>query len=77
MSPPGPSPLALEPSGSVGALPRERQLTIFERLASFARRAESVDPAAPATALFAVVLALIALGLLVQANHAATTLEPE
>ncbi|HVS11476.1 MAG TPA: FtsW/RodA/SpoVE family cell cycle protein [Planctomycetota bacterium] len=77
MSPPGPSPRALEPSGSVGALPRERQLTIFERLEGLARRAEARDPLRPAAALFAVVLALMGLGLLVQASHAATTLPPE
>jgi len=55
---------------------REHQSTIFERLDALARRAEAHDPRGPATALFAVVLALSAFGLVVQASHAATTLAP-
>lgn len=58
------------------ALPRENQHTIFERMGSFARRAEAPDPSGPAAALFRTVLALMGFGLLMQASHAATTLEP-
>ena len=59
------------------ALPRERQLTLVERLDSFAKRVEAPDPTRPAIALFLVVLALSGVGLLMQANHAATTLPEE
>lgn len=62
---------------AAAALGSEHQTTIFERLDSLARRAESHDPRAPATGLGFCVLALIGIGLLVQASHAATTLEPE
>ena len=56
----------------VGA-PRERQHTILERLEGLARAAQVVDASRPALYLFGVVLALLALGLVVQASHAATT----
>lgn len=56
---------------------REHQTTIFERLDQLTRRAEVVDPRGPATALFCVVMALVTFGLLIQASHAATILEPE
>ncbi|HTF90018.1 MAG TPA: FtsW/RodA/SpoVE family cell cycle protein [Planctomycetota bacterium] len=55
---------------------REHQTTIFERLDSLTRRAEVVDPRAPATALFCCVVALVTFGLLIQASHASTILEP-
>lgn len=55
-------------------VPRERQLTLVERFDSFARRVESADPSKPAIALFCAVMALSALGLMMQASHAATTL---
>lgn len=56
--------------------PRERQLTIFERLDALARRAESPDPARPAVMLACVVLSLMALGLLAQVSHEATISGP-
>ncbi len=56
---------------------REHQTTIFERLDLLTRRAEVVDPRGPATALFCCVVALVTFGLLIQASHAATTVEPE
>lgn len=56
---------------------REHQTTIFERLDTLTRRAEVVDPRAPATALFCTVVALVTFGLLIQASHAATILEPD
>lgn len=59
------------------ALPREHQTTLFERLDALARRATPADPTAPAVQLLCVVLALMALGLLLQATHAATISEPE
>jgi cell division protein FtsW len=62
-------------SGS-GSAPAERQTTIFERLDSLTRRAGTRDPSAPATSLFLIVLALMGIGLLVQASHAATTYPP-
>jgi cell division protein FtsW len=55
---------------AVRAAPRSR---IGERVARLAR----LDPAEPATALFCITLALLALGLLVQLSHAATTVPPE
>lgn len=58
-------------------LPRERQLTLWERLDSLAQRVETIDPKQPALALFWCVLALIGIGILLQANHAATTQAPE
>jgi cell division protein FtsW len=54
----------------------ERQTTIFERLDTLARHAGERDPRAPALALFLVVLALLGIGLLIQASHAATTRAP-
>jgi len=56
---------------------REHQTTIFERLDNLTRLAEVVDPRGPATALFCCVVALVTFGLLIQASHAATILEPE
>lgn len=64
-------------SGEAAALPRENQHTIFERMDTFARRAEAPDPSGPAAVLFCTVLALMGFGLLMQASHAATTLGPE
>ncbi len=55
---------------------REHQLTIFERLDELTRRAEPADAATPAFKVFCVVLALMALGLVLQASHAATVGEP-
>ena len=54
-----------------------QQLTITGFLDNLARRAEVHDPARPATRLFLVVLALMAIGFLLQTSHAATTLSPE
>jgi len=65
---------AAEPHVAVAA---EHQTTIFERLDSLTRRAEVRDPRGPAVALFAIVLALMSIGLLVQASHAATIYEPD
>src|SRR5690606_7595817 len=59
------------------ALPREHQTTLFERLDALARRATPADPSAPAVKLLCIVLALMALGLLLQATHAATISAPE
>jgi cell division protein FtsW len=59
------------------AAPRERQHTILERLEGLARAAQVVDASRPALCLFVVVLALLALGLVVQASHAATTTNPD
>ncbi len=61
-----------------GALvrPRGRQSTIFEWTEGLARRAEGHDPTAPALGLFLVTLALLGLGLLVQAGHAAAVAAP-
>lgn len=50
----------------------EHQLSLFDRLDSFTRRAEATDPRTPAAKLFCVVLAMMGLGLLLQASHAAT-----
>ena len=50
--------------------------TILERLDAFTRQAGRRDPREPAGAVFLVVLALMGLGLVIQASHAATTLEP-
>jgi cell division protein FtsW (lipid II flippase) len=55
--------------------PGEHQLTFQDfigRLDQLARRAEHPDPSNPAKALFWVVIAMTALGFLVQASHAAT-----
>jgi cell division protein FtsW len=59
------------PDGVV--LPKERQLSLLERLDSLAHRVEMPDPTQPAMALFWTVLALMGLGLALQVNHAATT----
>ncbi len=58
------------------ALPRERQLTLFERLDALARRTAPADPSGPAVKLLCIVLALMALGLVLQASHAATISGP-
>lgn len=64
--------------GSAGvARPRERQHTILERLEGLARAAQVPDASGPALHLFGIVLALLAIGLVVQASHAATTSTPE
>jgi len=55
------------------ALPREQQHSLFDRLSDFTRSIETPDPAALANRLFLIVLALLAFGLVMQVNHAATT----
>lgn len=55
----------------------ERQLTLAERLDGITRLAEVHDPRRAALGIFAVVLALVGLGLLVQVGHASTTLDPD
>lgn len=59
--------------GGEAALVLERQTTIFDRLDSFTRLAEAPHPRRPAVKLFCVVLAMMGLGLLLQASHASTT----
>src|SRR5262249_56541181 len=59
------------------AMPGEKQHTILERLEGIARAAQVIDASRPALLLFGVVLALLALGLVIQASHAATTSTPE
>lgn len=59
------------------ALPRETQHSIFERLETFTRRFETPDPGKLAQRLFFVVLGLLAFGLIIQVNHAATTQSAE
>jgi cell division protein FtsW len=59
------------------AVPSERQHTIVERLEGLARAARVTDASRPALMLFGIVLALLALGLVVQASHASTTTTPE
>lgn len=66
------SPLVATTSG-VG-LVREHQTTIFERIRDITQEARRHDPVAPAIAVLCCTLALMLLGLLVQASHAATTL---
>jgi cell division protein FtsW len=61
------------PKEVVLTLPKERQLTIFERFEKVAQRAEMHDPTRPALHIFWIVLGLMGLGLLLQINHAATT----
>lgn len=56
------------------AAPREHQGTFFERLEGLTRRVEGGDPVRAAVAVFSIVLVLMAVGLLVQASHAATTI---
>ncbi|MCP3916311.1 MAG: FtsW/RodA/SpoVE family cell cycle protein [bacterium] len=58
-------------------LPEEHQLTFAERLDGLTRRAFVLDPTGPALGVFFCVLALIALGFLLQVSHAATTVPPE
>lgn len=53
------------------------QLTFTGFLDGLAKRAEVEDPLRPATRLFLVVCALMGVGLLVQASHAATTRGPD
>lgn len=53
---------------------RERQLTFVEYAHALTERARQLDPSGPATALLCIVLALSAIGMVVQASHAATTL---
>jgi len=55
---------------------RERQTTIFEWMEGLARRAETGDPTGPALGVFWATLALMGVGLLVQAAHAATVAAP-
>jgi cell division protein FtsW len=55
-------------------LPRERQLTIVERLEEIAKSVEGLDPEQPARALFFIVIALLGFGLVMQASHASTTM---
>lgn len=50
----------------------ERQVTIFDRLDDLARKAQAPHPGRPAVKLFCVVLAMMGLGLVLQASHAAT-----
>ena len=54
-------------------LVREHQTTIFERIRDITKEARRHDPVAPAIAVLCCTLALMLLGLLVQASHAATT----
>jgi len=63
------------PPGTV--LPRENQLTFLDRLEDMRVRATEIDPTEPAVRLFWIVLTLSGFGLLMQANHAATTQAPE
>ncbi|MCE9593904.1 MAG: FtsW/RodA/SpoVE family cell cycle protein [Planctomycetes bacterium] len=56
---------------------RPRQLTLNDHLDSVARFARTHDPRGPATALFCIVLALMGVGLALQASHAATIMAPE
>ena len=65
-----------KPDPALGqAVPAEHQVSIFDvPLAAVARTAEVEDARRPATKVFYIVLALLGLGFLVQASHAATTL---
>jgi cell division protein FtsW len=67
-------PAALPPGTIV---PLERQLSLLDRLETLRARAVEVDPTEPAVRLFWIVLALSGVGLLMQANHAATTQTPD
>jgi len=58
--------------GGEAALSIEHQATIFERLDVLTRKAQAVDAGRPAVKLFCVVLAMMGLGLVLQASHAAT-----
>lgn len=63
------------PAGVV--LPKERQLSLLERLDSLTQRVETIDPREPAMSLFWCVLGLMGIGLILQVNHAATTQPPD
>lgn len=63
------------PPGTV--VPREHQLSFLDRLEDMRARAQEVDPTEPAIRLFWIVMTLAGLGLLMQANHAATTQAPD
>jgi cell division protein FtsW len=52
----------------------EQQLGLFERLGSLTRRVEAPCPTQPAVKLFCLVVAIMGLGLLLQASHASTAL---
>jgi cell division protein FtsW len=73
------APAAVAAAGAVVGVARrrERQHTLLERLEGLARAAQVPDAARPALLLFGVVLALLAIGLVVQASHAATTSPPD
>jgi cell division protein FtsW len=58
-------------------VPREKQLGLFDRFEELRARSSTVDPSEPAIRVFWIVLVLSGIGLLVQANHAATTQAPE
>jgi cell division protein FtsW len=58
-------------------VPREKQLSLLDRFEDYRQRVKDVDPTEPAVRLFWIVLALTGLGLLMQANHAATTQAPD
>ncbi|MEZ6014100.1 MAG: FtsW/RodA/SpoVE family cell cycle protein [Planctomycetota bacterium] len=49
------------------------QATFTERIEELQRRASERDPRGPARAIFAIVLALLSFGFMLQASHAATT----
>ncbi len=55
----------------------ERQWTIFERFSDLTASSRARDPHTHAMRVFAVVAALMGLGFLVQASHAATTMAPD
>ena len=57
--------------------PGEQQTTIFDRLEIFPRLVEVHDPVRPAVKLLCAVLAMMGMGLLLQASHAATILPPK
>lgn len=57
--------------------PKWRQTTLTDYLKRVAERAASPNPAQPAKALFACVIGLMAMGFLLQASHASTTLPPD
>ena len=69
--------MAASARASITSPAREHQMTLFERLEGIARRAGQPDPLRPALGLFFVVLSLLALGFLMQASHASTTVRPE
>jgi cell division protein FtsW len=50
----------------------EHQETIFDRLDQLTRKAEASHPGRPAVRLFCIVLAMMGLGLILQASHSAT-----